>query len=185
MSDLKEPGRITKAVTVNPQRAEALADGLQQIITHPCRPNGDERTAAEQAQVGVSIGGLERFAIHSGGPGGVLIATAVLAGVVPINSSPRGADGKSVKWRTMVEPRDGRLLRWDWDDDPYVTGPLEPGWWISNISHELDHGTFRYGWWAWMLDDIRRLPTPIECSGHPGVWMIPDDIAAQLAKQPA
>lgn len=123
MSDREDVRRVTKAVTVNPQRAEALADGLQSIITQPCQPNGDMHTIGDRTQPGPTLDGLERFAIHSGGQGGALIATAVLKDVVPINCGPVDIDEEPPDWYVMVEPVDGRLTLWGWDDGS-LGGPL-------------------------------------------------------------
>jgi len=33
-----------------------------------------------------------------------------------------------------------------------------------------------YGPWCWLLKDIRRLPTPVECRGAQGLWDLPEFI---------
>ncbi|MFW6184454.1 MAG: hypothetical protein ACOC8X_11710, partial [Chloroflexota bacterium] len=33
---------------------------------------------------------------------------------------------------------------------------------------------------GWILDDVRKLPEPIPCSGALGLWRVPDDIVKQI-----
>jgi hypothetical protein len=39
--------------------------------------------------------------------------------------------------------------------------------------NEQGQGWFGPGRWAWMLDDVRQLPTPVPATGAQGLWTIP------------
>lgn len=45
---------------------------------------------------------------------------------------------------------------------------------------ELHLGDFAPGRYAWYLDQVRRLPTPIPCRGALGLWIPPPDVLAKL-----
>ena len=52
---------------------------------------------------------------------------------------------------------------------------------VSSLSMlELSLGDFSPGRWAWLLDDVRSLRRPVECSGSLGVWRLPLGIEARV-----
>jgi hypothetical protein len=58
------------------------------------------------------------------------------------------------------------LDRWD--------GPTE------DISGELPWGLYEPGRYAWLFEDIRKLPEPIPARGRQGLWKPNEDLRAQL-----
>lgn len=40
----------------------------------------------------------------------------------------------------------------------------------AGAEHEMAFGDYRFGRWAWQLDDVYRLPAPIPVRGMPGLW---------------
>ncbi len=45
------------------------------------------------------------------------------------------------------------------------------GFWNTEFDHLL--GDYTPGRFAWLLRDVRALPTPLECNGHQGLWECP------------
>lgn len=48
---------------------------------------------------------------------------------------------------------------------------------------ERAFGDYSPGRYAWLLADVRRLPTPVPCRGALGLWDVPANIEAQLLTQ--
>ena len=48
-------------------------------------------------------------------------------------------------------------------------------------SAEHEFGDYGDGRWAWILDDVKKLSTPIPFKGALGLWHMPDDIVARYA----
>lgn len=46
-------------------------------------------------------------------------------------------------------------------------------------AHEAAFGDYRAGRFAWLLADVRPLPTPIPCRGALGLWTPPDNAAEE------
>ena len=45
---------------------------------------------------------------------------------------------------------------------------------------ELELGDYTPGRWAWVLDDVSPLPSPIACAGALGLWRVEPDLAALI-----
>lgn len=53
--------------------------------------------------------------------------------------------------------------------------------WLSSTEYMFgDYAPNRY---AWLLDDVRMLPTPIPCTGSLGLWTVPAQITARIEEQ--
>jgi hypothetical protein len=52
-----------------------------------------------------------------------------------------------------------------------------PSWgrWTHLIDHEHANGP-----WCWVLENVRRLNTPIACRGAQGLWTVPTDVEQQV-----
>lgn len=46
---------------------------------------------------------------------------------------------------------------------------------------ELAFGDYGAGRYAWLLRNVQRLPTAVECRGALSLWTVPDSIATQIA----
>jgi hypothetical protein len=65
-----------------------------------------------------------------------------------------------------------------------IPGHREPVYpWSAFAPHEHDFGDFGPGRWAWLLEDVRRLETPIDCRGALGLWMVPPEIETAVRQQ--
>lgn len=45
---------------------------------------------------------------------------------------------------------------------------------------EIEFGDYSSGRYAWFLENVRALPTPIECKGALSLWDVPQDIRTQI-----
>jgi len=54
---------------------------------------------------------------------------------------------------------------------------------IRDDVRELAFGNFGPNRFAWFLSDARRLNEPIQCRGHLGLWVPPDDVLQQLPQR--
>lgn len=52
------------------------------------------------------------------------------------------------------------------------------GRWAHLVNHEHAEGP-----WCWVLEDVRRLASPIPCGGALGLWRIPALVTVQLQAQ--
>jgi activating signal cointegrator 1 len=69
-------------------------------------------------------------------------------------------------------------------DNPLdVQMPNLPASWPRPGEHEVDFGDYSAGRFAWPLDDVFRLPTPIEASGALGIWEVPESLAEKIYAQ--
>lgn len=57
-----------------------------------------------------------------------------------------------------------------------------PSAWPPRWSHLIDH-VHALGPWCWVLENVRRLPTPVECMGHQGLWIPEPFVVAAVQKQ--
>src|ERR1019366_3510272 len=48
---------------------------------------------------------------------------------------------------------------------------------------ERPYGDYSIGRYAWILTDLRRLPTPIECKGAMGLWAVPASVEIEIVRQ--
>lgn len=46
---------------------------------------------------------------------------------------------------------------------------------------ELAYGDYRTGRHAWHLGNVQPLSSPIACTGHQGIWRVPDDVVEAIA----
>lgn len=60
------------------------------------------------------------------------------------------------------------------------THPGPAGFWSHYDSDQLPYGDFAPGRWGWLLADVERTP-PVPCKGRQGVFLLPDDVAEQVA----
>ena len=92
-------------------------------------------------------------------PLGAIVAVARLVGVLPTND---------------ICIFGGQLT-----SGPYVH---EDGYFPCGV-HEADFGDFSPGRYAWLLSDIRRLPTPVPCKGAQQIWTAPPEVEAKVRAQ--
>ena len=66
-----------------------------------------------------------------------------------------------------------------------VTGCVEitPEVYASHIAAERGAGDWTPGRFAWRLEGVRRLESPIACRGQLGLWRLPPDVLAQVEAQ--
>ncbi len=92
-------------------------------------------------------------------PLGAIVATATLVDVVPI--IPRLAEDAPIPHALVVgnfgPGEDLALFR---EGDAFASGHDD----------QLPYGDFTPGRYAWLLSDVVRLPEPIPCRGHQGLW---------------
>lgn len=97
----------------------------------------------------------------SGMPLGAVVATARLAACVPMVD--------------LGDPYPDPCV-WIWPEDSTgetTAGYDHRGWENSesvDITDQLPYGDFRPGRWAWLLDDVEKLPEPIPATGRQRVW---------------
>lgn len=49
--------------------------------------------------------------------------------------------------------------------------------------HEWEFGDYGEGRFMWLTDQLRRLPTPVPCSGAQRLWTLPAEVEAQVFAQ--
>lgn len=95
-------------------------------------------------------------------PVGAVIATARLAACVPMvefgADGSEGYDGGPACWE-----QDGA---WWLDPDPLEAGATR----LTEISEQVPYGDFAPGRWAWLLEDVVSLPSPIPARGAQRIW---------------
>jgi hypothetical protein len=83
--------------------------------------------------------------------------------------------------------------------DQYAVEPLPLGcivaiadlvacWRVEEFPYRLDEaermfGDFSPGRYAWHFSDMVRLPEPVPCRGHQGLWTLPREVADQVMNQ--
>lgn len=95
---------------------------------------------------------------------GTILATAVCVGWIEFE------DSRSTCPWTLFRFVEGRGL----DQGFHITFPF-PGqerWWVK-----------RPGNFAWVLEDVRAVKTPIPCRGAQGPWVVPDAVEARLVAE--
>jgi activating signal cointegrator 1 len=67
------------------------------------------------------------------------------------------------------------------DDHPHASYPvvLPP----FSDTPELSFGNYAPGRYAWLLDDVRRLPEPIPHRGALSLWAVPAEVERRIAEQ--
>ncbi len=65
-------------------------------------------------------------------------------------------------------------------EDPPLRDGAGNRWPLTD--QERAFGDYSAGRYAWLLADVRRLPTPIPCKGALGLWRVPADVEAQIAE---
>lgn len=169
---------ITKAISLHPRLAEAVAMWGQRIITYPCPPSGNMALPDTDCVPGAPIDRGERIAIHSADGDGRILATAVVFDVAYIsNTGDPGPPGQS-NWATAIEIKDDCTLLHGFDIHPIAANS---SWWTEEITDQLLLGNIAPGRWGWLLSDVELAEQPIPCGGRDGVWSLPADIAEQLA----
>lgn len=118
---------------------------------------------------------------------GVFVATAVVVDALPI-VAPSDCDWYEDR------PRDSRCAHAAIDDQVIWHTDDPDARYHTTIRVEQSWGDYTPGRWAWILDDVRRLPAvdQIACPGcidpahgrprhmHQGVWTVPPAIAPRL-----
>lgn len=51
------------------------------------------------------------------------------------------------------------------------------------MREEFAFGNYGLGRFAWKMENLRRLPTPVPCPGAQGQWNVPDSVAREVMKQ--
>jgi hypothetical protein len=52
---------------------------------------------------------------------------------------------------------------------------------LPNVTiQELDLGDWSTGRWAWRIEDVRALETPVHVRGAQGIWEVPNDLLERL-----
>jgi activating signal cointegrator 1 len=106
-------------------------------------------------------------------PFGAVVAVADLVDCVPIVDSTNDAhDAPKVV-------RVGKL------DSSYaaLVDCTRLGTIIQNLGPQLPFGIYTPGRWAWLLDNIRPLETPIPMPGAQGIWNLPAHIETAVTEQ--
>ncbi len=109
--------------------------------------------------------GVERWADL---PLGAIVATATLVDVVPIVDRSGSSDGLP---DAFVTSGGGTLL-------------LHRRSYTHNLEDQRPYGDFTPGRFAWLLEDVVKLPEPIPCRGHQGLWR-PDPDLSRLIEEAA
>lgn len=113
----------------------------------------------------------ERIAIHAAGPGriprrfhtlplGCVVATAVLADVLPMVGQGEGTpDGWPVQW-PFLEVTPNALHHWPYDgaDD------------AEDATAQRPFGDYQPGMYAWLLEGVEPFDRPIKATGRQGFW---------------
>jgi hypothetical protein len=99
-----------------------------------------------------------RFAFPA--PLGAVVATAILADVVPI------ATANHEDHLNFVCPHiDGALTLYRFEDGPWRQPTV-----AADMTDQRPWGDFSPGRFAWLLDDVRKLDEPIPARGRQGLW---------------
>lgn len=109
------------------------------------------------ATAGIWKGGVRKDRL----PLGAIVAVCQLVGCYP-TARTDGSDGSRPAYCTHAGRQHGdrRLVIVEGD--------------------ELAFGDYSPGRYAWLLADVRALPTPIPCAGALGLWDVPAPLLAQL-----
>ncbi len=110
-----------------------------------------------------------QFAYDWVGPLGAVVATCTLVDVVPIKDAD---DELAEVWQPHVAlTRGGDCHLGLWRERSEDDGPMgSPTWVIDNIEDQLPYGDFTPGRFAWLLDNIIRLPEPPAARGGQRIW---------------
>lgn len=95
-------------------------------------------------------------------PLGAVVAIAELVEVYPIvgpGDRVRWAE-PYVAWWTGAPPRDPDASLHVWEEDEATI----------NLTAQAPYGDYNPGRYAWMLEDVRVLSTPIPATGRQGLW---------------
>jgi len=52
---------------------------------------------------------------------------------------------------------------------------------VVDLSGDMSQARWFFGPYGWVLDNIRELPTPLECRGFQGLWRVPEDLLEKHA----
>jgi activating signal cointegrator 1 len=97
-------------------------------------------------------------------PRGVVIATARLVDVLPIEAVPGTA-------RCVAPDDEGLIRRWSgWQRHPGMGSSGLNGGDSHAAEYEREFGDYTPGRFAWMLDDVHVLPEPVPAKGKLGLW---------------
>ncbi len=99
-------------------------------------------------------------------PLGAIVATATLVDVVPIRNAADD-DGASPQVVITAKRPPLFLSTAPFPELVYFGDPMEQG---RDVSDQLPYGDFYPGRFAWLLGDVVKLPEPIPCRGHQGLW---------------
>ena len=109
---------------------------------------------------------------------GVLVATAELVDVVPINPQVghehEPYDPPDDHIYTTVDGR--ALYRQQVIGDPSIASNVVG----TDLTDQLPLGDYSPGRYAWLLDDVRALAEPVPCRGRQGLWTLPEEVARAL-----
>ena len=167
---------VTKAITLHPVYADAIAEGRKWIETRPSPPNGNMRPEGVRGLPGRAIDQYEMVAIHAGAPRFEIVATAVVEDVAFITDGeacplvlPPYYSGVDInEWRALLHR--------------FIIEPIAANsdWCSRDITDQLPLGNFWTGQWAWVLANVHPLTVPLPCKGRQGVWELPADIADRI-----
>ena len=173
---------VTKAITLHPEYADAIAEGRKWIETRPSPPNGNMRPDGVRGLPGCAIDQYETIAIHAGAPRFEIVAKVMFDDVALVSWGkvyPFLPDGMSV-----VKFNKGRLTLhqyhvdsekfWESLDDCCLVET------VNDVTAELPLGDFTAERWAWLIGYAEPLAVPIPCKGKQGVWRLPADITEQI-----
>lgn len=171
---------VTKAITLHPMYADAIAEGRKWIETRPSPPNGNMRPAGVRGLPGCAIDKYETIAIHASAPRFEIVGTAAVEDVAFIT------DGESCPlvlppYYSAVNINEWRALLHQFIIEPIAANS---DWYSRDITDQLSLGNFWTGQWAWVLTDVQPLDEPIRCNGRQGVWQLPADVAELMEGSP-
>lgn len=173
---------VTKAITLHPVYAAAIAEGRKWIETRPSPPNGNMRPTNVRGLPGCAIDQYETIAIHAGAPRFEIVAKVMFDDVALISWGKvypfLPEDMSVVKFHkgclALHEYHFDATKVWESVDD---CGLVET---VTDVTEELALGDFTAERWAWLIGYAEPLSAPIPCKGKQGVWRLPADITEQL-----
>jgi hypothetical protein len=92
-------------------------------------------------------------------PLGAIVAVAQLVDCMPT--------------RNVCPHLNAKLATYGWNQGGYYAIPQA----------DFAFGDYSPGRWAWLLENVQRLPKPIPRSGARGLWVVPDDVVERIRDQ--
>jgi hypothetical protein len=124
-------------------------------------------------------------------------ASALVAGGVPETLWTDGSRGRGADWAALplgaivaVAQLVGCISTEEVTSQQLARQPA-PYQWVIDVRRtfleipetECAFGDYSPGRYAWLLEDVRQLPTPVPCRGALGLWQVPPDVEAMVRQQ--